>query len=229
MIKINNNSNLVINKDRHTVKTTNEYSNLQYEYLVRELQDQGFQVIDYTEQNYYNRSISKNRHGKGLFRIDLVSPINPLIGISLSSSNDNQMSLYLHATIKGIPVKILNRIRHIASNVFDLDIKGMIQDLETLCNDFSTLAETEVKQGEILEAFQALNSYRAEIITNSAQFAPIQSANYWELFQNLADTMINGKGIITNEVKFTKKITHIRNQFRLGSKILDTLKVIKDQ
>jgi len=229
MIKINDNSNLVINKDRHHVKTTNEYSKLEYEYLVRELQDQGFQVIDYTEQNYYNRSITKNRHGKGQFRMNLVSPINPLIGVSLSSANDNQMSLYLHATVNNIPVKELNRVRHIASNIFDLDTKGIIQDLELLENEFNKLANTEVPKHKNDQAFQILNTYRAEILSTSAQFKEVKSANYWELFQNLVDTMINGKGIIINEVKFTKRITHIRNQFRLGSKILQTIKAIKDQ
>jgi hypothetical protein len=222
MIKIEENTNLVINKDRHVVKTTNEYNVLPYEVIIQDLQSVGFQVIEYTEQNYYNRSIRKGRNGKGLFSVDLVSPIHPLIGITLSSANDNQMSLYIHATIKGIPVKELSKIRHLASESLDLDIKKLLNDLEGLRDQFALFADTEINQNKVIESFQALNSYRAEVITNSAEFIPVQSANLWELFENLADSMINGKGIAHN-VKFTKKITQIRKKFLIGQRILQVL------
>jgi len=227
MIKYNGSTKLVINSDRHVIKTTSEYKVLPYEMIVQALISKGFTASNYFEQGYYDRSISKGRSSKGLFRMDLVSPIHEMLGVSLSSSNDNQSGLYIHLTVRSVPVVEMTSFRHHESEIVDLDIGDILHTLKGLKQILHGLAIATNTHENTIQSFEILNQYRSKINTNSIPFTEVKSGTKLSLFNNLVDSMINGKGI--PEVKpmgngrSTRPITQVRKRFLLGTKIFQVV------
>lgn len=248
MIILDNNSDLVINKGRHKLKTTNEFDPLNTfcEELLSELTKEHFALLPnaYKEQNYYKRSIIKDRHGKGLFCLDLVSVNHSNIGLCITSGNDSQISLYLHVTLNGIPVIEITRFEHHISEraklqTNDLEqkqailndlINEILKECETIQNLYNGMLETKIPfilsdgtpNNKIEHCYKVLNDYRCIKSTNSATFChkQRQASTLAELFNYLCDDMLNGKGIINNDKAFTKPVKHIRKRFILGQAIL---------
>lgn len=157
--------------------------NVQVTELIRQLQKDGFKLIDSNEQGYY-RQVLRSNHG--VYSVYLTCDSLPELALMIVDSKDCQTSLRLYIALKDkdvyFPVKLIGKLRHNKKNA---------EKFEALKLYISELALNELNQvNSELNSIDSKELTEKQLIDISEKLTCLKRVNYKA---SEAITLINHK------------------------------------